>query len=350
MLFEVHKDKLEKCIDTWKHIELDIEKLIISRVSDENPILDEDIFGEELFFINRQIVNSDKKRADIIAIDKNGSLVIIELKKDEGRLGVEMQALQYLSNFSQIKGEDFVDTYSKNKIDELNQFLNDEVNISDLNKSCRIILIARYFDKALFSMGKWLSDQGVSFKCIAYETIQINENKLLNFSVVFDQLSSFNPYRLVFSKKERKPNYFWHNIGEADPEWWKHLATEKQLPAGFGNQPGCKGEEMLKNYIKGDIIFAYVSGIGCVGYGEIENPKYTLVHFDSAENFFRPKIRQLNRISINWLYALEFKNSIKASVFEKEFKIFHPIQTSSKIKSGDIEGLIKKICGMPHIA
>ena len=131
MLFEVNNNNLDKCIDTWKHLELDIEKLIISRISEESPILDEDIFGEELFFVNRQIVNSDKKRADIIAIDKNGALVIIELKKDEGRLGVEMQALQYLSNFSQIKCDDFVNKYCKNKDDELKQFLNDEIDISD---------------------------------------------------------------------------------------------------------------------------------------------------------------------------------------------------------------------------
>jgi hypothetical protein len=350
MLFEVHNDKLDKCIDTWQHVELDIEKLIVSRVSEENPILEEDIFGEELFFVDRQITTSDKKRADIVAIDKNGSLVIIELKKDEGRLGVETQALQYLSNFSQLKGEDFINKYCKNKWNELNQFLNDEVDISDINKFCRIILIAQYFDRALFSMGKWLSDQGVSFKCIAYEAIQFEKKRLINFSIVFDQLGPFNPYRLVFSKKERKPDYFWHNIGKVDPDWWKYLITTNQISASFNNQAGDRGEEILKNYIRGDKIFAYANGIGCVGYGEIENPKYTLINVNSKENYFKNKSSHLHRLSINWIHTLDFTNAIKTSVFEKEYKIYHPYQTSSKIKIGNIEGLIKIICDMPHFA
>ena len=354
MLFEVLDDRLDKCIDTWKHLELDIEKLIVSRVSEENPILEEDIFGEELFFVDRQLVNSDKKRADIIAIDKNGSLVIIELKKDQGRLGVEMQALQYLSNFSQLKGEDFINLYCKNKKDEINQFLNEEIGISEINKSCRIILMARYFDKALFSMGKWLSDQGVSFKCIVYETIQFDEKRLINFSVVFDQLCSFNPYKLVFSNRERKPCYFWHNIGNVnnkpDIKWWKYLVNTNQISASFSNQAGDRGEEILKNYVKGDKIFAYVSGIGCVGYGEIENPKYKLIDINSEDNYFKNKASHLHRLSIKWIHTLDFENSIKTSNFEKNFKISHPIQTSSKIKTGEIEELIKKICSMPHFA
>lgn len=351
MLFEIKGDNLEKCTTTWKHKELEIERLIVSRISDENPILDEDIFGEELFYIDRQIVNSDKKRSDIIAIDKDGNLVVIELKKDEGRLGVEMQALQYLSNMSQLKGEEFIKTYCSKKEDDIIQFLNDGIEIKDVNQRGRIVLIARFFDKALFSMGKWLSDQGVSFKCISYETIKFGENNLLNFSVIFDQTSFTSQYKLIFSNKTRMPSVFWHNIGAVknkDEKWWKFLVQKNQISTSFGNQPGDRGEEILKNYIKGDKIFAYVSGIGCVGYGEIEDPKYTLIDPDSDDNYFKPNNRYLHRLSIKWKYSVDFKDAIHSSHFEKKYKIAHPIQTSSRIKSTNYNELVNELKSKSH--
>jgi hypothetical protein len=352
MLFEIINNKLEKCTTVWKHKELEIEKLIVSRTSDENPILDEDIFGEELFFIDRQIIDTNKKRSDIIALDRDGNLVVIELKKDEGRLGVEMQALQYLSDMSQFKGEDFINKYYKKKnYDDINQFLNDGKFIKDINQKGRIILIARFFDRALFSMGKWLSDQGVSFKCISYETIKFNEKNLLNFSVIFDQTSSSSQYKLIFSNKNRTPDFFWHNIGGGNNEkWWDFLKQKNQISASFENQPGDRGEEILKNFIKGDKIFAYVSGIGCVGYGEIEDTKYTLIDPDSKDNFFTEHNYHLHRLSIKWKYVVNFKNAISTSFFEKEYGIAHPIQTSSRIKKGNIDALINKLKALSHSA
>jgi len=164
MLFRVNKEKLEQCEDTWQHKELEIEKLIVSTTNKDNPILPEEIFGEELFFIDRQIVNYDNKRSDIIALDKNGCVVIIELKKDIGKLGVEMQDLQYLSSMSPYRGRAFLDEFCKKQNnDDIDQFLNEGIGIDNVNDRSRIILVARYFDRALFSMGKWLSDQGIAF-------------------------------------------------------------------------------------------------------------------------------------------------------------------------------------------
>lgn len=346
MLFEITGNNLEKCSDTWLHRELDIEKLIVSRVSEENPLLDEDIFGEELFYIKRQVVTSDKKRADIIALDRDGNSVIIELKKDEGRLGVETQALQYLSNLSQYKGEEFIKAYANEKEDEILQFLNDGLALHDVNQKGRIILIARFFDKALYSMGKWLSDQGIAFKCIAYETIRFKDTNLLNFSVSFDQTSSLSQYKLIFSNNPRKPDIFWHNIGAVkskDENWWKFLVEKNQISTSFKNQAGDKGEEILKNYIKGDKILAFASGVGCVGYGEIEETKYKLIDPDSQDNYFKPDHHHLHRLSIKWKHVVDFQNAIPVAKFEKEYKVSHPIQTSSRIKNGNYNGLIGEL-------
>jgi hypothetical protein len=344
MLYTISDNKLVQCGETWHHKELEIEKLIVSTTNDENPILGEEIFGEELFYVDRQIINSDNKRSDIVALDKNGSVVIIELKKDEGKLGVEMQALQYVSNMSQYKGLHFVEEFcKKHKKEDIDQFLNEGVTLEEINARARIILVARYFDKALYSMGKWLCDQGISFKCIAYEPIVHENKKLLNFSTVFDQTAFSDQFRLQFSKQKREKGFYWHIIGSDNNEWWNYLRTKGLITTSFDCEPGDRGEEILKGYIIGDTILAYISKKGFVGYGIIEDLKYSLVEENGADDVFPQKGQHRHRKTIKWVCTVDIDNAIPASIFEKEYEVSHPIQTSSKIKKGRVQDLISRI-------
>lgn len=344
MLFHVNGDKLLPANDLWPHRELEIEKLIVSTTTDENPILSEEIFGEELFLLGRQNINSDNKRSDILALDKNGYLVVVELKKEEGRIGVEMQALQYLSNWAPIKGKSLISRLGlTDKEGEIEEFLHEGISLEDINTHSRIVLMARYFDRALFSMGKWLSDQGISFRCIAYEPIKVSDTRLLNFSIVFDQASSKEQFRLEFSKPKRIPEVFWHIIGSSDPEWWNFLRKTGVISTSFDCQPGDRGEEILKNYVKGDRILAYISGIGLVGFGEITDPKYQLLAPGTPGDVFPESGEHLHRLSINWIATLNLNEAISVVKIEKEYGVSHPIQTSSRIKKGRVEDLINAI-------
>ena len=120
MLYQLIKDnnqiKKLKEVDTGigNYQELDLEKTIVASENelgnelDRDDILDSKIFGEYLLFIERQSFTRDNKRSDILALDLNGNSVIIELKKEKARLGVETQALQYLGDFSMYKGKNFI--------------------------------------------------------------------------------------------------------------------------------------------------------------------------------------------------------------------------------------------------
>lgn len=350
MIFQKDGDKLKKydnSTSSWKPKELEIENLIVSTAKAENTSeLNYEIFGENLLFLDNQIKTHDNTRTDIIAIDENGALVIIELKKDEGKLGVEMQALQYLSAFSNYKGEDCLKhTKTLEKRDIINDFLDDNIAIADINKNSRIILIARYFDTALFSMGQWLAEQGVSFKCIAYEPIEIENKQFINFSVVFEQSAHNHKYKLKFAGEQRKPGVFWHNIGGTSINWWKYNIENKVITAGFDNAKGDRGEEILKNYIKGDIVFAYISQKGCVGYGIIEDDEYKLVeNKEDRDKISSHGCDNYHMKSISWKAVIpDINKSISSNELRKEFGIAHPIQTSSIIKNGNIEGLKNRL-------
>ncbi|MCF7944984.1 MAG: hypothetical protein K9L75_05570 [Spirochaetia bacterium] len=345
MIFIKNEQELSSLINYWEPSEQELETLIISTQDDEH-VLNEQIFGEPLFFVGNQKVNSDNKRLDIIAIDKNAQGVIIELKKEKGKIGVDTQALIYLSNAAQYTGLDFIKKFKlKDYEDILENFFYDGIHVEDLNKRSRIILMARFFDQSLYSMGQWLSSQGVSFKCISYEPIHIQGKEFINFSVTNDQSSDADNYKLdIHNRPNRETFYFWHNLGSSDSSWLEYLHRKEKISASFSNQEGDRGEEVLRNYIADDHVFAYVSGIGCIGYGKIKkSDKYKLIEQGSAEDVFPEPSHHRHRLGINWIVFLPKSKAIDANHPKHDFGIAHPIQTSSRIKSGDVNGLINEL-------
>ena len=277
MIFKVNKQttKIEIYSSSWQPKELEVENYLLPSTASDDPILNPDVFKEPLLLIKNQVRTKNKKRADILALDRVGNAVIIELKKDRGQLGVETQALQYLAEFSAYKGKNFVayfSKYAKLLEDNIRGFVGDNVRLEDINKYSRIILMAQRFDPSLFSMGKWLASCDVAFRCVEYTPFEIDGEHYLSFSIAFDQSPSV-VYPLAFQSQLREPQYFWHNIGRNTQDWWQYLYETGQISTGFSNQPGDEGERILKNYIQGDTIVAYATGYGAVGWGIIEKPE-----------------------------------------------------------------------------
>ncbi|PLX70345.1 MAG: hypothetical protein C0602_05910 [Denitrovibrio sp.] len=341
MLFEVEKNALKIITENWNVSELDLEKLIVGA---DNILLNNSIFKEEILIISNQVRTKDKKRADILGLDKDGRGVIIELKKGKGHLGVDMQALQYLADFSRYTGKDFINKFqgkdSKWSSEDIISFLESE-NLERVNQKNRIILIANSFDSTLFSMGEWLAEKGVPFKCIEYKAIKANDKRLISFTTVFDRTNE-SLYSIGFTYNDRAPKYFWHNIGRADLDWWKHLIKYSQIPACFENSPGDRGEQILKSYIKDDVIIAYATGIGAIGYGVLEDPKYKLIESKSEENL-RKIDSCFHRLSISWKYVVnDFNYGIRPSDL-KGYEIYHPVSTSATIANEKAKKLIEDI-------
>lgn len=254
MIYQINPDTetIKAYKSTWMPKEVELERYLLPS-DDAEGLLESAIFGESepesLLLLSNQIRTRQKKRADLLALDKAGNGVIIELKRDSGVLGVETQALQYLADFSAYQGQNFISRFSKNRPkDIIKGFLGDNVREENINKQSRIILIARTFDPAVFSMGEWLSEKGVAFRCIEYSPFEIDNKRFLSFSVVFDR-SRESRFPLIFQGHAREPGHFWHNIGSDDNDWWHFLIKRGQISTGFDNRPGDQGERILRTYL-----------------------------------------------------------------------------------------------------
>ncbi|WP_020564412.1 PDDEXK family nuclease [Methylosarcina fibrata] len=344
MLFKVSENEksLSAVKSDWRPKELQLEALLVSPADDASAqILSEAVFGEPLLLISNQVRTRTQKRADILALDRGGNAVIIELKRDFGQLGVETQALQYLSDFSIYKGEAFLSRFAPtaSQRGDIQSFLGNEPRVEDVNKNPRIILVARAFDETVFSLGEWLSSKGVSFRCIAYTPVAVGSEKFVSFSVAFDR-SVAALFALKFSAAAREPGFFWHNIARADESWWRFLVNAGQIPACFDDSPGDQGEKILNRYIGGDIVVAYAKGYGAVGWGEVlPGNTYRLLEIGSTGDFLKGCC--LHRLSVRWRAVAEKLNdALPAEYIRNEFGIYHPISTSVSMSSESGKRLI----------
>lgn len=348
MLFRYGESSLSPVISTWLPKELELEKRLIAPSEDRNvQFLSEHVFGEPLLLVSNQVRTRHDKRADLLALDRSGNGVIVELKRGSGRLGVETQALQYLADFSLAKGEGFIRRFAENPEEftpVVRSFLGGNADLRDLNRNLRIILIARDFDETIFSLGEWLSGKGVSFRCIAYTPIELDGQHYVSFSVRFDRSSS-SLYGLGFSAPgaPRAPGIFWHNIARSDQAWWQFLVTHGQIPACFDDSPGDRGEQILTSYLPGDRVVAYARGHGAVGWAEVTSGnKYRLIAPGSEGDVLNGGCR--HRLAVTWkACAPTLKDGLPADVIRTELGIYHPISTSVSIGPEPGERLLKRL-------
>ena len=104
-----------------------------------------EILGESLLIISKELELPSRKRLDLLAVDKDASIVVIELKRDDSGSDVEWQAIKYVSYCSNFLDEDIFQYYAnylKSDDDEAQEkiegFIDEEIN--QLNQKQRIIL------------------------------------------------------------------------------------------------------------------------------------------------------------------------------------------------------------------
>src|SRR5690554_1081311 len=155
--------------------------------------------GDELLIIQKEFDGFDdtRERLDLLAIDKQGNLVIIENKLDDSGRDVVWQALKYASYCASLKNQQVVEIFQRYLNQKAQQeggepadaekvlldFLQaDDLESLQLNtsKSQRLILVAANYRKEVTSTVLWLSQFGVTCQCFKVTPYQSGEELFLS--------------------------------------------------------------------------------------------------------------------------------------------------------------------------
>src|SRR5690625_56030 len=252
-----------------------IEALRIMRFSDlgfrEREHLQEwlaanpEALGEELLIIQKEFdgFEDTRERLDLLALDKDGALVLIENKLDDSGRDVVWQALKYASYCSSLSKRQIVQVYQQ-YLDRYAPGEDAEQNLTDffdgieyqeltLNTGYdqRIIFVAANFRKEVTSTALWLINHKVRIQCIKATPYAMGEHVFLNLEQIVP-VKEAEEYIIGMSDKaneEREEQNALPNRQKVRRRFWEQFIPQlrdAEFPV-FGN-----AQPTLKSYLQHD--------------------------------------------------------------------------------------------------
>jgi hypothetical protein len=153
--------------------------------------------GEELLIIQKEFdgFNDTNERLDLLALDKDGNIVVIENKLDDTGRDVTWQVLKYASYCSTLSKEQIKNIYQsyldKNGLGEtatekIATFYNQEYDEIAINKgnTQRMILVAANFRKEVTSTVLWLMNYKLRIQCFRATPFALDEQLFLTLEQI----------------------------------------------------------------------------------------------------------------------------------------------------------------------
>ena len=215
--------------------------------------------------VGRQVPNEFGGECDLVAIDSEGCIVIIEIKRDpkdcKARVeAFEMQAIRYASSFAllesplELADQVFVPyllRYQQDKVagidvhdyarNEIDRFLRTNGCLSSFNQKQKIILVASGFDPEAKSACAWLVKNGIDLSCI--QITPLNQNNDQNFLLV-ERIIPPPELKDMFAKLGKRKNVRQAGNGGPSPDRIKRAkltTTAEMIEQGLL----CKGDTII---------------------------------------------------------------------------------------------------------
>lgn len=284
MLYKLVKDRIESSVRMEIRtpqdvglVEGDIENFLKSRL---HEIVSED----QLMLIGQEPGGGEY--ADLLALDKDGTLYIFELKRWESRSENLLQVMRYGQIFGRYSYEQLEDLAKRQQkleglLKESHQEyfdLDKELSESDFNKDQVFVLVTNGMDKDTISAVNYWSQKGVRIECSPYRIYEIAEEPYIQFD-------TYNPDDEVIP--EENTGIFIVNTNKTYmPDAWRDMLGDS-LTGKASAYYGRKGS--IRNISKGSHIYLYHTGDGIIAKG-VATADYqsTACAGDEDKEFFVP--------------------------------------------------------------
>lgn len=247
-----------------------------------------EILGEDLLVIGKEVILPSGKRLDLLCIDRQGHIAVVELKRDDSGSSVEWQAIKYASYCSRLLPEEIYKQYAtylgKSENDAelaITEFI--ETDVQNLNREQRIILAAREFNSEVLSAVLWLREYGLDIQCTRLAPYIDTDGGLFIKPETIVPLPEAKDYierkqikqRAATVQHSEWSGYWFVNVGDGPYRTW-----EDNMNFGFiGAGQGQRYSAALQHLAVGNHIYAYMRGLGYVGFGEVTKPACRILDF-----------------------------------------------------------------------
>lgn len=151
-----------------------------------------------------------RRRIDLLGLDRDGRLVVIELKRTEDGGHMDLQALRYAAMVSTLKFEQALEAHRKYREsrnlspDEAEGVIREFMGIDQgpvaFSNQVRIVLASADFSKEVTSSVLWLNSQGLDITCVRMRPYSFQERVLLDVQQVIP-LPEATAYQVAIREK-----------------------------------------------------------------------------------------------------------------------------------------------------
>ena len=185
----------------------DLQRLLRDQIS---------ALGEDLMVISEEFGNwqDARRRIDLLALDKTGRLVVIEIKRTDDGGHMELQAIRYAAMVSSMGFSEVLEAYQTHCAkhrpqeeidprDELESFLDsvdgDEAPV--ISTEVRIMLVSADFGREITTAVLWLNGfEGIDIRCVRLVPYEIDGKVVLDIQQVIP-LPEAADYQVQLRKK-----------------------------------------------------------------------------------------------------------------------------------------------------
>jgi hypothetical protein len=246
------------------------------------------ILSPNLFRLGSQVKTAFGKFIDLLAIDDEGNIVVIELKKDKTPRDAVAQLLDYASWAHQLSYSDITQIFvEKNPGDEFTKAYAAAMGVDapeELSGDIRLLLVASLLDPESERILNYLSQgYSVPINAVFFRYFRDGESEFLTRSWLIDP--SDVEVNLAKTSKARHQELwngkdFYVAFGEDEQRRWVDAIAYGFISAGGGR----RYSRALFNLFEGCRVFVHIPGRGYVGVGTVTGPPQPLATFIAQKN------------------------------------------------------------------
>ncbi len=245
--------------------------LASERLLEDMIVASPSILSNEWMLIGRQENTGFDGRIDLLAIARDGSLILIEIKRARTPREVVAQAIDYASWVEELSAEEIAAIYGRfapgrSLGGDFRKCFGQELDEESLNGSHQIIIVASTLDRSSERIVEYLSKRNIPMNVLCFQVFTHGSDQLLARSWLLDPVSAqASASALPSAHSEPWNGEVYCSFGEGESRSWED-AVEFGFVCGGGDAWYSRTLQLLS---VGDRVWVNVPRVGYVGVGRV---------------------------------------------------------------------------------
>ena len=292
------------------------------------------IIDPGLMVIGREVVTAYGQRIDILAIDSDGNLVVLELKRDATPREVVAQLLDYGHWVRGIRSEEIAETFiefqeryhpGKTHI-EIDEAVRNRFGYvpDELNRSHQLIIVTKEVDPATERIVSYLTEEyeAANIRVVSFQVFQDGDRQYLA------RVWMNEPDVISVQPKAGRGQWnheFYVSFGEGPHRRWNDARKYGFVSAGGGDWY----VNTLKMLQPGHRVWVNVPRRGYVGVGKVTSPAVSREDFEVRRDGAPTPLMDLEMeasevldesheehfVAVDWLRTVDLKDAVRERGF-----------------------------------